>query len=149
KLTERRMTLGTGEVPFWQALDQLCRTAGLTEDQGVSSQRLAAELRVLRNRPANGLPPPDPVPPLPAYAATKNPRNYMATPTDHRPVQVFAPSGETGRSGAIAVTLEDGELAAPPPCVAGAVRVGVGDRALTVAAEPKIPAVAVMNLRID
>src|SRR5206468_1759599 len=33
KLKDRKITLDTGEVPFWEALDQFCAKAGLVEAQ--------------------------------------------------------------------------------------------------------------------
>jgi hypothetical protein len=54
RLANRKLTLDTGEVPFWEALDQFCRTAGLIErrlmppanqnTQGMSPQELERRL---------------------------------------------------------------------------------------------------------
>jgi hypothetical protein len=52
KLKERKITLDTGEVPFWQAFDQLCLKAGLTE---ISGGEEAGSLQV-----ADGTPKPTP-----------------------------------------------------------------------------------------
>jgi ferric-dicitrate binding protein FerR (iron transport regulator) len=60
KLKDRTITLDTGEVTFWQALDQVCAKAGLKEGQ--------AKVAVAAPQPADTLPPPPPpgkpVPPI-------------------------------------------------------------------------------------
>jgi hypothetical protein len=49
KLNERKITLDTGEVPFWQAFDRLCLAGGLTEVTADPAQ--AGSLQVVDGTP--------------------------------------------------------------------------------------------------
>jgi hypothetical protein len=52
RLANRKITLDTGEIPFWDALDQFCRNAGLVERGPVppKNNQAAANNEVLQNQ---------------------------------------------------------------------------------------------------
>ena len=68
KLVARKVTLDTGEVPFWEALDQLCAKAGLVGNiiEKNSLELPPADMNLIRERnflldaPGRGSPGPAP-----------------------------------------------------------------------------------------
>jgi hypothetical protein len=141
RLTERRLTLDTGEVPFWQALDQVCRKAGLAD----SELSVGAELRTGRPQPPGGRA----LPPV-----------IEARQAVNRPIEVFR-GDVAGLSGA-AIALRDGAAEALPTFVSGALRVrALADRTghlatagqtgvnLAVAVEPKLTLRAIKRVRVE
>jgi hypothetical protein len=97
KLANRKITLDTGEVPFWQAIDQFCEKAGLVERgsaPGAEPPKVAADQKEVEFRAARAV----------AFSSTG--RIYGGRPE-------------------IPLVLLDGKLPALPTYYAGAVRVRV------------------------
>jgi hypothetical protein len=109
-LHNRKVTLDTGETTFWEALDQLCRKAGLSEESYVS---LRLDANIAHALPPQFLPA---VPPQPAV----QPRQ--------RGVVSAVPQAET-------LVLVDRKPKDLPTCYVGAARF----RALTDPEHPSVP----------
>jgi hypothetical protein len=142
KLSEGRVTLDTGAVPFWQALEQLCQKADLAE----MSERLGASVTG-QSRPRG--------------ASRSLPPDVEARQAASRSRDVFRPSPASGVSTA-SIVLRDREAEAVPTTVHGSLRVrALPDRAghlstaqqtginLAVALEPKLTLLAVKQVRVE
>jgi hypothetical protein len=138
KLARRRLTLDTGPVPFWEAFDQFCRRAGVSEPEFLPD----GEQR--RGSGASGA---NPYPPM-VYPngryAYYNPYNVDAHHGRLALVEGRPPELPTYTAGAVRVR------ALPPHVVLPAVLLGTNERlvGLQVAAEPDVAWQGVLALHI-
>jgi hypothetical protein len=113
KLKERKVTLDTGDVTFWQALDQFCQKAGLAEAKPEDLFRAVPGPGGRPLPPIRGGPAPATLPVVPADVPRKLP-GLDAKPAEKKPAprEGGAEVGAAVAAPALAVTV----LAqAPPP----------------------------------
>jgi hypothetical protein len=97
KLTKRTVTLDTGKVSFWEALDMLCQKAGLVESTlqvggiGFPAPQPGPPIRI---QPIpRGQPIPVPAQPLPAKGRLLNNAPLQAAPADPKKIQIQVQNG--------------------------------------------------------
>ncbi len=134
KLKDRKITLDTGDVTFWQAMDQFCDKAGLQEAD-VTANGLAAPIgpvpvRAPRLKFRQGVINPVPVPPAangPALQVAAQPVPPLPPPPPVGVGVIVAapglPPGVAPSAGADAITLTDGKADPLPTDASSAVRV--------------------------
>jgi hypothetical protein len=133
----RTVTLVTGELPFWEAFDHLCRAAGLVESHLLPAKSLTAR---------------------PREAPTRDLEVHVLRQ------QLMIAQGQYATQPAQPVSLEDGQAPVLPTCVVGPIRVralaaahtggrlpATGDIPITleVAADPAMTWLHFGNLRIE
>jgi hypothetical protein len=138
KLKDRKITLTTGEMPFWEALDRLCAKAHLTE-QGMAPPPVAIA--------AGGAPPPVMLPPgaIPPPVLAPGVRIMANRPAPYLGQLVLVDNGQALLPSAYAGAV----------CIRGQRSAGTqGDTGhisldLIIGTEPKLRCVDSFNLRID
>ena len=109
KLKDRKITLDTGDVTFWQALNQFCDKAGLQEYQSSST----APTPIGGLRPGNGVAPGVPLVPQPIKIQPPN-KNGAAAP--RRPLGKPASPCSPLRRSSSPPTLRRCPHRPPAPC---------------------------------
>ncbi len=88
KMADRRVTLETGRVPFWKALDMLCQKAGLVEaDPGTSLPAVDLPPQPVPPIRIQPVPAPLPVKPINIKPVQIRPINVKPLPADKPPVE--------------------------------------------------------------
>jgi len=157
KLAERRVTVDTGEVPFWEAFDRFCEKAGLVEAGAHVGQKQA---------PAHPVAPATPVPPKPAAPAVPPvpvPARVGPAANPVQPLPAAVGGGTAANTGRI--TLVDGVSRDLPTCYQGAVRIralppgtlipGISMRmqeivlGLEISPEPKLQMQSIVSIAVE
>lgn len=116
KLAGRKVTLDTGEVSFWEAVDQLCQKAGLVE---------AGPQDLIPQPTPRPLPRPTPLPrPIPQPLPGKLPIQKQAPAPAPQPIEQPRPEEQAAIAiaGAVAQVAQQGQAQPGAPGVAPAVQ---------------------------